>query len=93
MLSRVSVACLVATLSGGAWAEASSQSAHATFDECQATQSKVITQLNVPPSDIVHIVNTSQMTVTRICTADGSVLISCSAPDEKIVITRSDKSC
>lgn len=93
MIARCSVAILVAAVSSVAWSDVSSQSVNATFDQCLATQSKVIAQLNVPPDDIVHIVNTSQMTVTRICTADGSVLISCSKPDEKMVITKSSKSC
>lgn len=93
MFSRLFAGLLVAAASGVAMAEASSQSVRATFDECLATQSRVIAQLNVSPSDIVHIVNTSQMTMTRVCTVDGSVLISCSKPDEKMVITKSDKSC
>lgn len=93
MTSRIIAGLLFAAASGGVMAEASSQSVRATFDECLATQSRVVAQLNVSPSDIVHIVNTSQMTMTRICTVDGSVLISCSKPDEKMVITKSDKSC
>lgn len=87
------VGMLATGLSLAAHGEATSQSHRATFDECLATQAKVVAQLNVAPSRIKPIVNTSVMTMTRICVDDGSVIISCSKPDEKMVITQSDKGC
>lgn len=62
-----------------------------SFEKCQAVQANTIAQLNVPPGDIVHIVNTSVMTMTRLYTTDGSVIITCSAPDNKMVITKSSE--
>lgn len=72
-------------------AAAESTSTPMSFEKCQAAQANTIAQLNVPPGDIVHIVNTSVMTMTRLYTADGSVIITCSAPDNKMVITKSSE--
>ncbi len=72
-------------------ATAESSSMPMSFEKCQATQANTIAQLNVPSGDIVQIVNTSSMTMTRIYVDDGSVLITCSAPDNKMVITKSSE--
>lgn len=77
--------------SGLAQAEAQSKSIPMSFDDCQAYQASTVAQLNVPASDIEPIVNSSILTMTRIYTSDGSVLISCSKPDQKMVITTSTK--
>lgn len=90
-LSAVGVAAVGVTLAGLAWGAAESTSRAMSFDECQSLQANVIAQLNVPPEDIIHVVNTAILTITRVITADGSVLISCSDPDQKMVITRSTK--
>ncbi|MCY1305026.1 hypothetical protein D9M69_641220 [compost metagenome] len=92
MLKRIAALSLLAFASA-AFGEASSTSTYATFEQCEAVKSKVITDLNVSPSKIIPIINTSLMTVTRICTADGSVLISCSREDEKMIVTRSTTGC
>ena len=72
-------------------AAAESSSVPMSFEKCQSAQANTIAQLNVRPGDIVHIVNTSVMTMTRIYVDDGSVLITCSAPDSKMVITKSSE--
>ncbi len=74
-----------------AHADAQSKSISMSFDECQAYQANTIAKLNVPASDIEPIVNSSVLTITRVYTADGSVLISCSEPDQKMVVTMSSK--
>lgn len=74
------------------FASAESTSSSMSFEKCQAVQANTIAQLNVPPEDIVHIVNTSELTMTRFYTADGSIIISCSKPDQKMVITKSTES-
>lgn len=73
------------------YADVQSKSIPMSFDECQANQANTIAQLNVPASDIEPIVNSSVLTITRVYTADGSVLISCSEPDQKMVVTMSSK--
>lgn len=89
---RMLIGILVAySASGLAHAEAQSKSIPMSFDDCQAYQASTVAQLNVPASDIEPIVNSSILTMTRIYTSDGSVLISCSKPDQKMVITMSTK--
>ncbi len=60
------------------------------FSICLATKESTIANLGVSPRNIIPIVNTGILTVTRVCTIDGSVLITCSKLDEHMVITRSD---
>jgi hypothetical protein len=57
-----------------------------SFETCLATISNIATELGVAP---INIVETSIMRVVRFNTADGSVLVTCSAPDRRMVITRS----
>lgn len=38
---------------------------------------------------VVNIVDTDILKVKRMCTNDGSVLVSCSAPDNKMILTKS----
>ena len=71
-----------------ATAAAESTSTSMSFEKCQAVQASTIAQLNVPPKDIV---NTSTMTVTKLYVEDGSVIVTCSAPDQKMVITKSSE--
>lgn len=70
---------------------AQSHSEQMTFEECLAHRERVIISLNVNPQNIIPVVNTGIVTITRICTADGSVLITCSKPDQKMVLTMSDR--
>jgi hypothetical protein len=57
-----------------------------SFDACLATIEQVSTDLGVTP---VNVIETTTVRMVRFNTADGSVLVTCSAPDEKMVITRS----
>jgi hypothetical protein len=70
------------------WAEMS-------FEKCVATRALTIASLNIPPSKTREILSTGMVTMTRICLDDGgSLLITCSKPDNRIIITESphDKS-
>jgi hypothetical protein len=75
------------------FAAASSSTVSLSFEECLARKETVINQLGVNPNDIIPIVNTKIMTMTKLCTADGSVIVTCSKPDRKMVITQSTNSC
>lgn len=74
-------------------AAASSQTVSLNFEECLARKEAVISQLGVNPKDIIPVVNTNIMTMTKLCTVDGSVIVTCSRPDKKMVITQSTNSC
>ncbi len=92
MIKGVCFAALVLLSSSQAFAAAESTSVSMSFEKCQAVQANTIAELNVPSGDIAQIVNTSVLTITKIYTADGSILISCSNPDQKMVITKSTDS-
>jgi len=91
MTLSVFVLSLVVLASGVAYG-ADSQSVSMSFEACLAAKERTIASLGVNSKDIIPIVNTNVMTMTRVCTADGSVLITCSKPDSKMVITRSPHS-
>jgi hypothetical protein len=67
-------------------AEVTSQSRSMTFDQCLAVIAQTATELGVAP---INIAETTQMRIVRFPTADGSVLVTCSAPDQKMVVTKS----
>ncbi|MBF8753767.1 hypothetical protein [Pseudomonas guariconensis] len=91
MIKGSSFAAMLVAMPAIATAAAESTSTPMSFEKCQAVQANTIAQLNVAPGDIVRIVNTSVMTMTRLYTDDGSVIITCSAPDNKMVITKSSE--
>jgi len=76
-----------------AFAAEISESTPMSFEECLSRKEAVVAQLRVNPSDIITVVNTNMVTITKLCTVDGSVLVTCSKPDKKMVITRSTDSC
>lgn len=84
--------CAIA-LSSPALGAANSESMTLAFEECIARREAVITQLGISASNIIPIVNTSVMTMTKLCTADGSLIVTCSKPDNKMVLTQSTNHC
>lgn len=60
-----------------------------SFAACQQHLQQTVRRMGVRPWDVVHIVDTDVMTMTRVCTTDGSVLIMCSRLDEKMAVTKS----
>lgn len=75
------------------FAAASSQTLPLSFEECIARREAVINQLGVNPRDIIPVVNTNIMTMTKLCTVDGSIIVTCSKPDRKMVVTQSTNAC
>lgn len=72
-----------------ALAAASSTSTPMSFEKCKAVQEGTISQLGASPSDVSRLVSTSDMSMIKIYVADGSVLVTCSRPDQKMVVTQS----
>ncbi|MEZ0246058.1 MAG: hypothetical protein ACAH09_05420 [Methylophilaceae bacterium] len=96
MLQNKSVALLLISsvaFPATTFAAASSQTISLSFEECLARKETVISQLGVNPKNIIPVVNTNIMTMTKLCTVDGSVIVTCSKPDRKMVITQSTNSC
>lgn len=65
-----------------------SNSVQMSFDDCVRTIQKTSNQLGVAPKNIVE---TTDMRMVRFITIDGSVLVTCSRPDQKMVTTLSPK--
>lgn len=59
-----------------------------SFEECLQTIQRTASQLGVAP---INIVETTEMRMVRFPTRDGSVLVTCSRPDRKMVMTVSKK--
>ena len=62
----------------------------ATFESCIRYLQTVATDLGVAPTNIVE---TTDLRIARISTNDGSgvsFLVTCSRPDQKLLITQSD---
>ncbi|TVT59848.1 MAG: hypothetical protein FHK82_02390 [Sedimenticola thiotaurini] len=60
-----------------------------SFEDCLARKTQVIASLGIHPQNLMPIVNTGILTIDRVCTVDGSVLITCSKLDRKMIITTS----
>jgi len=65
--------------------EATSRAIPLSFNKCRGIIVYVGAQIGVAP---INIVETSTTRIVRFDTDDGSVLITCSRPDQKMVITR-----
>ena len=61
-----------------------------SFEACLAVIAKTATKLGTAP---VNIAETTAMRIVRFPGSDGSVLITCSRDDQKMVVTRSPKRC
>lgn len=64
-----------------------SQTRSMSFDDCLKTIRNVSSQLGVAP---VNVVETDILRIVRFPTSDGSVLVTCSRPDRKMVLTKTD---
>ena len=60
-----------------------------SFEECLKTIRNASSQLGVAP---VNIVETDVLRMVRFWVDDGSIIVTCSALDRKMVITKSDQS-
>lgn len=69
--------------------ELPTQSKAMDFDSCKKLQSSIALSAIGTPTKVISTINTDILTSIRVCTVDGSVLISCSGPDSKMVATQS----
>lgn len=63
------------------------QTVSSSFESCLATIRQISSDLAIAP---INIVETNIMRVVRFVTADGSVLVTCSSPDNKMIVMRTD---
>ena len=86
LITLLPLALAAAILPSAATAETSSITRSMSFEACVATIQKLAGQLGAAP---INIVETSDLRIVRFMTVDGSVLITCSRPDRKAIITQS----
>ncbi len=75
-----------ASFSATAHAEARSETKVMDFEVCKMFTEKSVRDLGVPYDAVVR---TGILWVTKIPVSDGAVLITCSKPDRKMVLTQS----
>jgi hypothetical protein len=90
MLKHAAIATFLSALSLAASA-AQSSSTPMSFEKCKAVTEATIALLGAGPSDVARVVNTNVMTMTKIYVSDGSVIVTCSAPDQTMVVTQSSQ--
>lgn len=82
--------CLLAVFAAGSGVEAASEpessSQTMSFEACLQVIRQTASQLGVAP---INVVETNILRMVRFCSDDGSVLVTCSQPDQKLVVTRS----
>lgn len=90
-MKKLCIFASIFSMSSGVLAGAENiQSQNMSFEECKYVRGRMISDFGIPSQDVVRIVETNIMTTTRICLKDGSMLITCSRPDNKMVLTKSD---
>ncbi len=73
MKKLITVLLMAVLFAGNAYAE--TQKISMSYTECLTRKEVVINTLGVRASDIIPIVNSSIMNVTKYCTVDGSVIL------------------
>jgi len=71
------------------YTEIPSESRIMDFDECKKLQANTLLASVGTKTKVFSTVTTDILTSIRVCTTDGSVLLSCSKPDNKMVVTKS----
>lgn len=74
-------------VAGQSQAAAQSSSRPMSFEKCIATIQVMSERFGAPE----NIVETSILRIVRYHTSDGSVLVTCSKPDRKMVVTQSTR--
>jgi hypothetical protein len=67
-------------------ADVESEAKSMSFEQCLGVIRQMASQFAIAP---INIVETNELRIVRFCVSDGSVLVSCSRPDQKMVMTRS----
>ena len=57
------------------------------WDDCLAFKAEMQAKLDVGPRKVIDIVNSASLTVTRLCTSQGAVSISCSKANQTLIVS------
>lgn len=57
------------------------------WDACLAAKAEMQAKLDIVPLKVIDIVSSTALQVTRLCTSEGTVSISCSKASETMIVT------
>ena len=94
-LRLAAAAALVLAMSAGARAE--TEIKPMPWDDCLAAKAEMQARLDVGPKKVIDIVKSAALDVTRLCTKEGTVAISCSKANGTLIVSvrpqQSELSC
>jgi hypothetical protein len=94
-LRIAAAAALVLAMSAGARAE--TETTPMPWDDCLAAKAELQARLDVGPKKVIDIVKSAALDVTRLCTKEGTVAISCSKATQTLIVAvrpkQSELSC
>jgi hypothetical protein len=97
MSSRLSLAAVVVlALATSAAARAETEIKPMLWDDCLAAKAEMQARLDVGPQKVIDIVKSAALDVTRLCTREGTVAISCSRANQTLIVSvrpQSELSC
>ena len=88
MSRRLRLAAAVAlVLATSAGARAETETRPMPWDDCLATKAEMQARLDVGPQKVIEIVKSAALDVTRLCTKEGTVAISCSRANQTLIVS------
>lgn len=90
-------AAVVLVLAMSAGARAETEIKPMLWDDCLAAKAEMQARLDVGPKKVIDIVKSAALDVTRLCTKEGAVAISCSRANQTLIVSvrpqQSELSC
>jgi hypothetical protein len=84
-LPLAAVAVLALAMTTGARAE--TEITTMLWDDCLAAKAEMQARLDVGPRKVIDIVKSAALDVTRLCTSEGTVAISCSKANQTLIVS------
>ena len=92
----IAAGCIL-SLAAPAGALADSETREMGWEDCLAAKAEMQARLDVVPDRVIDIVKSAALDVTRLCTSEGTVSISCSKANQTMIVTvrpqQSELSC
>lgn len=63
------------------------------FNQCVASVNRTLQSLSVQRRNASHIIDSGNLTITKVCAVDGTVLIGCNKADATMMISRITSKC
>jgi hypothetical protein len=93
-LAAIAVLALATSAAG---VRAETETTTMLWDDCLAAKAEMQAKLDVGPKKVIDIVSSAALNVTRLCTKEGTVAISCSKASQTLIVSirpqQSELSC